>query len=210
MSHHESGHDSVATLVSVLSWESMLASLDPGALEIYSRADIIGILLEHGTPQEAVWIGREAEFSDYGQDNMTINILRPEVYSFVGTEILGMRPSELCDAGFGALLERMRVSETCMIDSFHCWGNLRASQDEYALWQDGSPWLRIRYISRSSSWLAGVWLLPETIVGRWVYVRDSLMDGYCIYLFRWLGVSRRFMVLVSYRTILHRALQFAS
>jgi hypothetical protein len=35
--HHESGHDSVATLVSVLSWESMLASLDPGALEIYSR-----------------------------------------------------------------------------------------------------------------------------------------------------------------------------
>jgi hypothetical protein len=93
--------------------------------------------LEHGTPQTTVWIDREAEFSDYGQDNMTINILRPEVYSFVGTEILGMRPSELCDAGFGALLERMRVSETCMIDSFHCWGNLRAIRDEYALWQDG-------------------------------------------------------------------------
>jgi hypothetical protein len=30
------------------------------------------------------------------------------------------------------------------------------------------------------------------------------MDGYCIYLFRWLGVFRRFMVMVSYRTILHK------
>jgi hypothetical protein len=86
---------------------------------------------------------------------MTNSILRPEVYSFVGTEILGMRPLELCDVGFGALLERIRVSKTCMIDSFHYWGNLRASRDEYALWQDGSPWLRIRYISRLSSWLAG-------------------------------------------------------
>jgi hypothetical protein len=85
--------------------------------------------LEHGTPQTAVWIDREAEFSDYGQDS----ILRPEVYSFVGTKILGMRPSELCDAGFGALLERMRVSETCMIDSFHYWENLRASRAEYAV-----------------------------------------------------------------------------
>jgi hypothetical protein len=137
--HHRSGHDSVATLVSVLSWESMLDSLDPGALEIYSRDDIIEILLEHETLQVAVWIGREAEFSDYGQDNMTISILRQEVYSFVGTEILGMTPSELCDAGFGDLLEHMKVSKTCMIGSFHCLGKLRASQDEYVLWQDGSP-----------------------------------------------------------------------
>jgi hypothetical protein len=52
----------------------MLTSLDPGALEIYSRDDIIGILLEHGTPQVAVWIGREAEFGDYGQDIMTIRL----------------------------------------------------------------------------------------------------------------------------------------
>jgi hypothetical protein len=166
--------------------------------------------LEHGTPQTAVWIDREAEFSDYGQDNMTINILRPEVYSFVGTEILGMRPSELCDAGFGALLERMRVSETCMIDSFHCWGNLRASRDEYALWQDGSPWLRIRYINRSSSWLAGG--LASARDDSWeMGLCERLLDGWILYLLvRWLGIFRRFMVLVSYRTILHRALQFAS
>jgi hypothetical protein len=145
-------HDSIATLVSALSWESVLASLDPGALEIYSRDDIIEILLEHETLQVEMWIGREVEFSDYGQGNMTISILRPKVYNFVGIEILGMTPSELCDVGFGALLERMRVLETCMIGSFHCLGNLRASQDEYVLWQDGSPWLRIRYINKSSSW----------------------------------------------------------
>jgi hypothetical protein len=42
--HHESGHDSLATLVSGQSWESMLASLNPGVLELYSRDDIIGIL----------------------------------------------------------------------------------------------------------------------------------------------------------------------
>jgi hypothetical protein len=76
--------------------------------------------LEHGTPHTTLWIDMVAKFNDYGQDIMTIDILRLEVYSFVGTEILGMRPSELCDAKFGALLERMRVSETCMIDSFHC------------------------------------------------------------------------------------------
>ena len=42
-----------------------------------------------------------------------------------------------------------------MIGSFHRWGNLREDWDEDAMWQDESPWLRIRYISRSSSWLAG-------------------------------------------------------
>jgi hypothetical protein len=159
----------------------MLASLDPGALEIYSRDDIIEILLEHETRQVATWIGREAEFSDYGQDNMTINILRPEVYSFVGTEILGMAPSELCDAGFGALLERMRVSETCMIGSFHCLGNLRASQDEYVLWQDGSPWLRIKYIIRSSSWWAEG--LASTRDDSWeMGFCEILPDGWILYL----------------------------
>jgi len=102
--HHESGHESITILVLVLSWESMLASLDLGALEIYNRADIIWLLWEHGTPQASVWIDREVEFSDYGHDNMTINILRPKVYSFVVTEILDMRPSELCDAVFCAFL----------------------------------------------------------------------------------------------------------
>jgi hypothetical protein len=42
--HHDLGHDSLATLVSRLSWESMVASLDLGVLELYSRVDIIGIL----------------------------------------------------------------------------------------------------------------------------------------------------------------------
>jgi hypothetical protein len=42
--NHESGHDSLAILVSGQSWESMLASLNPGVLELYSRADIIGVL----------------------------------------------------------------------------------------------------------------------------------------------------------------------
>jgi hypothetical protein len=78
----------------------------------------------------------EVEFSDYGPDNISISTLRQEVYS---SKILGMAPLELCDAGFSALLERMGVSGTCMIGSFHCWGNLRAGRDEDALWQDGSP-----------------------------------------------------------------------
>jgi hypothetical protein len=128
--HHESGHDSLATLVSVLSWESMLASLDPGVLELYSRADIIGILSEYGTPQATVWVGREVEFSDHGQDNIAIRTLRLEVYSLAGIEICGMALSELFDAGFGALLEHMGVSGTFMIGSFHCWGNLRSDGDE--------------------------------------------------------------------------------
>jgi hypothetical protein len=76
----------------------MLASFNPRVLEISSRVDIIEILMEYGTLQETMWIGREAEFSDYGHDNMNINILRLEVYNFVGTEILRMTPSELCDA----------------------------------------------------------------------------------------------------------------
>lgn len=38
---------------------------------------------------------REGDFSNYGQDNMAINILWLKVYSFVGTKILGMIPSEL-------------------------------------------------------------------------------------------------------------------
>ena len=126
--------------------------------------------LEHGTLQTTMWIDREAAFSDYGHDNMTTGILRPKVYSFVGIKILVMRPSELCDAGFGALLEHMRVSETCMIDSFHYWGNLRASRVEYALWQYRSPWLRIKYTNISSSWLSGG--LDSTI-------DDSLDMGLC-------------------------------
>jgi hypothetical protein len=44
--------------------------------------------LEHGIPQTIVWIVREIEFGDYGQDSMTINILWPEVYSFLGNEML--------------------------------------------------------------------------------------------------------------------------
>jgi hypothetical protein len=108
--HHESGHDSLATLVSGLSWESMLASLNPSVLELYSRVDIIGILSEYGTPQVAVWVGREAEFSDHGQDNIVINTLWLEVYSSTGTEICGMAILELFDAGFGILPERMGVS----------------------------------------------------------------------------------------------------
>jgi hypothetical protein len=133
----------------------MLASLNHGVLELYSRVDVIGVLSEYGTPQAIMWVGREAKFNDYGQDNMAISILWPEVYSFVDIEIHGMAPSKLCDAGFSALLERMGVSGTFMIGSFHCWGNLRSNGDEYARWQDGSPWLRIRYKSRTSSWSAG-------------------------------------------------------
>ena len=56
--HHELGHDSLATRISVLSCESMLASHDLCVLETYNRNDCIGILLEHGTPQATVWIGR--------------------------------------------------------------------------------------------------------------------------------------------------------
>jgi hypothetical protein len=66
-----------------------------------------------------------------------------------------MAQSKLFDAGFGTLPESMGVSGTLMIDSFHGWGDLSADGDEDAMWQDGSPWLRIRYMSRSSSWLAG-------------------------------------------------------
>jgi len=44
--HHESGHDSLATLILGKSWESMIASLDPSILELYSSVDIIGILPE--------------------------------------------------------------------------------------------------------------------------------------------------------------------
>ena len=137
--HHESGHDFVATLFSVLSGESMLEFLNPSVLELYSRVDIIGILSEYGTPQAAVWVGREAEFSDHGQDNIAINTLRAKVYNLVGTEIHGMAQSKLFDAGFGALLERMGVSGTLMIDSFHCWENLRADGGEDALCQVGYP-----------------------------------------------------------------------
>jgi len=55
----------------------MLSSLNLGVLELYSRDDIIGVLPEYGTPQEAVWVDREAEFSDHGQDNIAISTLRP-------------------------------------------------------------------------------------------------------------------------------------
>ena len=73
--HHESGHDSLATLVSGMSWESMLASLDPGVLELYSRVDIIGILSEYGTLEATVWVGKEAEFRDHGHDIIAISTL---------------------------------------------------------------------------------------------------------------------------------------
>jgi hypothetical protein len=53
--------------------------------------------------------------------------------------ICGMAQSKLFDTGFGALLEHMGVSETLVIDSFHCWGDLREDGDEDAMWQDGSP-----------------------------------------------------------------------
>jgi hypothetical protein len=77
----------------------MLASLDPGVLELYSRVDIIGILPEHGTPQEVVWVGREVEFSDHGQDIIAISTLQPQVYILVGTEIHGTKQSDLFDVG---------------------------------------------------------------------------------------------------------------
>jgi hypothetical protein len=57
----------------------MLASHDPGALETYSRGEFIGILLEHGTLQETVWVGREVEFRDHGLDNIAINILQRRI-----------------------------------------------------------------------------------------------------------------------------------
>lgn len=117
--HHESGHDSLATLVSVLGWESMIASLDPGVLELYSRVDTIGIVPEYGTPQAAVGVGKEAEFSEHGEDKIAISTLRLEVYSSAGVEICGMALSELFDAGCGTLPERMGASRTLMIDSFH-------------------------------------------------------------------------------------------
>jgi hypothetical protein len=52
--HHESGHDSLAILVLGQSWESMLASLDPSVLDLYSRANKIGILPKYETPHAAV------------------------------------------------------------------------------------------------------------------------------------------------------------
>jgi hypothetical protein len=40
-----------------------------------NRADIIQILLEYGTPQEAVGVGREAKFSAHGKNNIAISTL---------------------------------------------------------------------------------------------------------------------------------------
>jgi hypothetical protein len=94
---------------------------------------------------------------------------------------MGMRPSELCDVVFGSLLEHMRVSRTCMIYSFHCWGNLRASQDEYSLWQDGCHWLRIRYIKRSSSWLVGDMDSSKDDIQE-MGLGETLLDGWILYL----------------------------
>jgi hypothetical protein len=53
----------------------MLASLDPSVLELYSRDDVVEIFMEYGTPQQAVWVGREVEFNDHGQENIAINTL---------------------------------------------------------------------------------------------------------------------------------------
>jgi hypothetical protein len=68
-----------------------------------------------------------------------------------------------------------------MIDSFHGWGDLSVDRDEDAMWQDGSPRLRIRYMSRSSSWLAGDLDTPrggclETDLG------ESFLEGWIQYL----------------------------
>jgi hypothetical protein len=179
--HQESWHDSLATLVSIFSWESMLASLDFDALEIYSRDDIIEVLLEHGTPQAVVWVGREAEFSDHGKYIIAINVLWPKDHNLVGTEIYGVAPSKLCDAGFGALLEHMGFPGTFMMGSFHCWGNWRSDGDEDIMWQDGSPWLRIKDMSRSSSWLVGD--LVSTGVGSLeIGLNERLLDGWILYL----------------------------
>jgi hypothetical protein len=112
----------------------MLASLDFDALEIYSRDDIIEVLLEHGTPQATMWVGREAEFSDHGKYIIVINVLWPKDQNLVGTEIYGVAPSELCEVGFGALLEHMGFSEMFMMGSFHYWGNWRSDGDEDIMW----------------------------------------------------------------------------
>jgi hypothetical protein len=48
--NHKSRHDSLATLVSGKSLESMLTYFGPSALEIYSRDAIIGIFSEYQTP----------------------------------------------------------------------------------------------------------------------------------------------------------------
>ena len=159
----------------------MLASLDPGVLELYSRADIIEIWPKYGTPQEAMWVDKEAKFSDLGQDNIAISTFWLEVYSSAGTKICGMAQSELFDVGFGALLEHMGVSGTCMIGSFLCWGNLRVDRDEDAMWQDGSAWLRIRYISRSSFWLARD---PDTTGGSSLVIGldERFLEGWILYL----------------------------
>jgi hypothetical protein len=93
----------------------------------------------------------------------------------------GMAPSELWDARVGALLEHKGVLGTKMIGSFHCWGNLRAGRDEDAIWQDGSAWLRIGYISRSSFWLAGD---PDTTGGSSLEIDldERFLEGWILYL----------------------------
>jgi hypothetical protein len=97
-----------------------------------------------------------------------------------------------------------------MIDSFHCWGNLREIQDEYALWQDGSPWLRINYISKSSSWLAeGV---ASARGDSWeMGLCEIFCDGWIWYLYVPLvGGLQEIHGVGILRTILCKALQFAS
>jgi hypothetical protein len=176
----------------------------PSVLELYSRVDIIGILLEYGTQQAAVWVDKEVEFSDHGQDNIAISTLQPEIYSSAGTEICGMAQSELFDAGFGALLERMGVSGTLMIDSFHCWGNLRADGDEDTMWQHGSPWLRIKYMARSSSWLARD---LDTVEGGSLETGSDkrFLEGWILYLFALLigGLQETLCVDVLQGTTVH-------
>ena len=54
----------------------MLTSLNPSVLDIYSRDEIIGILPKYGTQQEAVWVGKKAEFSNQGHDNIAIGTIR--------------------------------------------------------------------------------------------------------------------------------------
>jgi hypothetical protein len=49
------------------------------------------------------------------------------------------------------------------------------------VWQEGSAWLRIRCISRSSSWLAGS--LDSIGDGSWeIGLGEGLLDGWILYL----------------------------
>ena len=49
------------------------------------------------------------------------------------------------------------------------------------MWQDGSPWLRIRYINRSSSWLEEG--MDSVGDGSWeMGLGERILDGWILYL----------------------------